>query len=109
MNKVVLDTNVFIYAIDNSSEHHQYASRILADNKIELYTTSKNISEYFAVCSKIKINHQKMMDFYEDIKASVMILFTTNDSLVHFEKLIKKYKPKGNQVFDIEIVSVMNA
>ncbi|RYE28156.1 MAG: hypothetical protein EOP42_17665 [Sphingobacteriaceae bacterium] len=42
-----------------------------------------------------------------DIKTNTTILFSTETSLDYLEKLIQKYQPIGNQVYDIEIVSVM--
>ena len=36
-----------------------------------------------------------------------LLLPPTENSLSIFEKLIQQYQPKGNQVFDIEIVSIM--
>jgi len=72
-----------------------------------LFITSKNISEFFAVTSKFKISLQSSLGFYEEFKTSSKILFPTEKSLSIFEKLIQQYQPKGNQVFDVEIVSIM--
>lgn len=48
-----------------------------------------------------------MFEFYAEVKANFTILFLTTTSLLIFEKLIQQYQPKGNVVFDIEIVSIM--
>ncbi len=37
------------------------------------------------------------------------ILFPDSESTNYFNNLVKKYKPKGNQAYDFEIVSVMMA
>jgi len=76
---------------------------------LNLQTTTKNISEYFAVCSKLKLDKEKYFGFYQDIKNNIEMLYPTPDSLAHFESLLVKYEPKGNQVFDMEMVSVMLA
>jgi len=107
MSKVLVDTNIFIYALDKSSSYHLAANKILSNESLELYTTSKNISEYFAVCSKLKVDIQKMVGFYEDMKNNIQIIYLSAGSLVHFEKPVEKYAPKGNRVFDVEIVSIM--
>jgi predicted nucleic acid-binding protein len=109
MNKVVLDTNVLIYALDESSIFHLRASEILQDENNLLFTTSKNISEYFAVCSKLGVDSNKFLGFYEDLTHNLTFLFPNEYSLQHFEMLLQKYKPKGNRVYDVEIFSIMLA
>lgn len=108
MNKLLIDTNVFIYDIDRSSKYHKPANEILNSDK-ELYTTTKNISEYFAVLTKLEISFDKIWRYYLDIKRNVNILYPGKKSLVLFEELIEKYQPKGNRIYDIEIVSVMTS
>jgi predicted nucleic acid-binding protein len=109
MNKVVVDTNILIYALDESSTFHVKASAILQDENNLLFTTSKNISEYFAACSKLGVDASKILGFYEDLTQNIIFLFPNEHSLQHFQVLLKKYKPKGNRVYDIEIVSIMLA
>ncbi len=109
MNKLVVDTNILIYALDESSIFHVKASAILQDENNLLFTTSKNISEYFAVCSKLGVDEGKVLGFYEDLTHNIIFLFPNEHSLQHFQVLLKKYKPKGNRVYDIEIVSIMLA
>lgn len=104
-----MDTNVLIYALDESSVFHLRACEILQDENNLLFTTSKNISEYFAVCSKLGIESSKIWGFYEDLSNNLTFLFPNQDTLQHFEMLFQKYKPKGNRVYDIEIVSIMLA
>jgi len=106
MNKLLIDTNVFIYDIDKSSKYHNPANEILNSDK-ELYTTTKNISEYFAVLTKLELNYEKILSYYLDIKRNVNILYPSKKSLLLFEELLEKYRPKGNRIYDIEIVSVM--
>jgi hypothetical protein len=72
-----------------------------------LFVGTKNISEIFAVCTKLNLDLELTLGFFSDIKENFTILKPTDQSLDIFEKLIKKYKPKGNKVYDIEIVSVM--
>lgn len=74
-----------------------------------MFITTKNISEFFAVCSKLKLDFDKTFGFYADIKEYFTILKPDDLSLSKFEILLKKYQPKGNRVYDIEIVSIMLA
>lgn len=107
MSEVLVDTNIFIYALDKNSLYNKQSEHILSNANITLFTTTKNISELFAITSKLNVNRTLTNNFYSEIKRNVGILFPSNESLFIFEKLIKKYKPVGNIVFDIEIVSVM--
>jgi len=109
MTKVGIDTNIFIYTLDKSSTFHEKCYNFLKDNENDLYTTTKNISEYIAVCTKIGIDSEIMYGMYNEIMNNVTILYPTRDSLNTFEQLIKKYQPKGNKVYDVEIVSVLKS
>lgn len=107
MINLLVDTNILIYGFDKNSVYHQQAKSILLDPSYALFITTKNISEFFAVTSKLKIDLQLCLKYHEDIKINTTILFSTETSFNYFEKLIQKYQPTGNQVYDIEIVSVM--
>ncbi|MEO8211303.1 MAG: type II toxin-antitoxin system VapC family toxin [bacterium] len=107
MNKILIDTNIFIYDLDKSSIFHDKAKKIIQDESLELSTTSKNISEFFAVCTKLNIDEKIMFGYYEDILSNILILFPEYHSLNIFKELLKINKPKGNRVFDFEIVSIM--
>ncbi len=107
MINLLIDSNVLIYAMNQDSEYYSSAKSILFNSNYNFFITSKNISEFFAVAQKLKIPFQHAFDSYQEIKAFSKILFPSEKSLLIFEKLIQKYQPKGNQVFDIEIVSIM--
>jgi predicted nucleic acid-binding protein len=107
MTKIVIDTNVLIYGRDQSSAFHQNAVKVLTDVSSELYVTTKTISEYFAVCTKLGIKERDIWNFFEDLKRNTSFLMPDSESLIQFEDLITKYKPIGNRVYDMEIVSVM--
>jgi predicted nucleic acid-binding protein len=106
MNKILIDTNILIYAYDSQSAFHQRAVAILSKSENELYVTTKNIAEFFAVLTKLSEPYQKISEFYESIKSNSILLYPDHNSLVIFENLVRKYQPVGNRVFDIEIVSI---
>lgn len=106
MTKVLVDTNIFIYALDADSVHFSKSMTILSNPQFQLYTTSKNISEYFAVTSKLRLSPKKVWEFYKDIRKNIEVIYPSDTSLKRFEKMIKKYQPKGNRIFDIEVMSV---
>ena len=55
MIDLLIDTNVLIYAMDEKFMYNQDAQEILLNSNHNLFITSKNISEFFAVTSKKKI------------------------------------------------------
>ncbi|WNJ17215.1 PIN domain-containing protein [Pontibacter sp. G13] len=106
MSKVLLDTNVLIYALDAQSRYFQSAKRILTEPNYDLFLTTKVISEYFAVCSKMSVPFDLALGFFSELREHAIILFPDNTSLTYFEDLIRTHQPRGNRVFDLEIVSI---
>lgn len=106
---LLIDTNILINAFNKDSTFLNAATSILLNPSFIFFITSKNISEFFAVTSKLKISFETSFKFYNDLKNNATILFPSENSLLIFETLIQQYEPKGNQVFDIEIVSIMLA
>nr|NQU89181.1 PIN domain-containing protein [Bacteroidota bacterium] len=109
MINILIDTNVLIYAFDKTSQFHEQSAKQFRSEENNLFTTTKNISEFFAVCSKLNLDFAKTFGFYTDVKENFTILKPDALSLLKFEFLLKKYQPKGNRVYDIEIVSIMLA
>ena len=107
MNKIGIDTNLLIYTLEQTSPFHAKSFNLLNDINNNLFTTSKNISEYFAVCTKLGIKASIIEGFYKEIKNNFTILFLSNKSLATFETLFKKYNPKGNRIYDIEVASIL--
>lgn len=109
MINILLDTNVLIYTFDETSEFHKKSAELFLNEENNLFVTTKNISEFFAVCSKLNLDSNKTFGFYFDLKENCSILKPSDRSLEIFETLLQKYKPRGNKVYDIEIVSIMLA
>ena len=103
---VLLDTNVLVYAIDKGSPFHAQASALLNNQNFNFFIPTKVISEYFAVCSKLGIVFSDALVLYRSVCQNTQILFPNANSLAIFERLLQKYQPKGNRVFDLEIVSI---
>jgi len=107
MNSILVDTNVLIYALDQSSLFFERSVKILNGEQNQLFIATKNISEYFAVCSKLLVDRAHAVAFYEELRINATILYPNPASLQHFQSLLAKYQPKGNRVYDVEIVSIM--
>ncbi len=108
MSKLLLDTNVLIYSIDEGSKYFKKSQTIFAEHS-ELYTTSKNISEFLAVITRIPANPLLLNDallIVEDFTNMMSILYPNEESFLIFQNLLKKYKPTGLKIHDYEILSI---
>lgn len=46
MNKILLDTNILVYLIDEESKYFEKSQNIIQNTNLTLYTTAKNLSEF---------------------------------------------------------------
>ncbi len=108
ISKLSLDTNVLIYSIDEGSKYFKQAQNIFA-NQFELYTTSKNISEFLSVTTRIPKNPLSLDDallVVEDFANVMSILYPDEESFIMFQSLLRKYKPLRLKIHDYEILSI---
>ncbi len=110
MNKQILvDTNVFIYAIDQDSKFHNQAFEFLSNTDLKLFTTSKNITETLVVLTRdedLNLSIEECIKLLEDILVDIVILYPNELSLKIFFELVCKYNAKGLWIHDIEIASI---
>jgi len=109
MTDLLLDTNIFIYAYDSSSPFHARSAALFNSPQLRLFTTTKNITECVAVMTKLDYPKPHIEQLLEDISNNILILYPSAASLQIFETLFKKYAPRGNRVFDLEVAAVMLA
>ena len=104
--KLVLDTNVLIYGINEDSEFFERVREVLEDRQYSFFVTTKTISEFVSVLSKLD-RYDVIENELPSILSNYTIIYPNKKSTRIFQDLIKKYRPIGNRVFDIEIVSIM--
>jgi len=68
MNKILVDTNVLIYLVDKDSQFFKPARNLISDTSLNPYTTSKNLSEFLAVMTRIPKNSLSINDALTVIK-----------------------------------------
>lgn len=108
MSKMLIDTNVLVYSKDKSSVFHR-ASISVFNGSDQLYTTSKNLAEYYAVVTKGNAPLLSPLEAIHDITEFALyctILYPTLLSHQKLFELIRKYQPKGLKVHDFEIASI---
>ena len=109
MNKLLLDTNVLIYSIDEESKFFTKSQTLISNSNYELYITSKNIAEFLSVVTRIPQNSLKIdeaLAIIQDFQEFSTVLYPTERSFIVFRELLHKYKPSGLKIHDFEIVSI---
>ena len=108
-NQLLIDTNILIYSLDVDSKFHHKSIKLLLNPDNELYTTTKNISEFLVVLTRaesIKITILEALDILSELLTNITILYPTEQTRNIFYKLLKKYTPTGLRIHDFEIVSI---
>lgn len=109
MSKILVDTNILVYGIDEDSTFFKRARKILEQERNQLVTTSKNLVEFLTVITKssgYNLNNDTALDIVEEIIKGIEIVYPTQESLAIFLDLMNRYQPKGLKVHDFEIISI---
>ena len=83
MNRILVDTNILVYAIDQDSRFHNKSQQLLFNSNYDLHTTSKNISEFLSVVTGNKAVSLPINDalvVVKDFADIVRILYPTETS-----------------------------
>jgi predicted nucleic acid-binding protein len=111
MNRILVDTNVLVYAVDEASAFHAAAERVLENPEHSLFTTSKNLSEFLVVLTRgvaapVSIEDALLL-LLEDLMADFTVLYPNASSQRVLARLLRKYRPKGLKIHDFEIMSIV--
>jgi len=109
MSKILVDTNILVYGIDEESSFFNRARKILEQEKYEIVTTSKNLIEFLAVTTKstgYNLENNTALEIIEEIIQGIEIVYPTQESMAIFLDLMNRYQPKGLKVHDFEIISI---
>jgi len=108
MSKLLIDTNVLIYSIDEGSKYFSSVQKIYSE-QFELFTTSKNISEFLSVITRLpkkSLALNEALQVVDDFFNVMTILYPSPESFSLFQNLLRKYKPVGLKIHDFEILSI---
>ena len=108
-NQILVDTNIFIYAVDEDSQFHHASLALLSNAELNLYTTSKNISEFLVVLTRnnaLELSTTECLEMLNAVLSDITILYPNRASLKVFQELIRRYNPRGLWIHDIEIASI---
>ena len=106
---MLIDSNVLVYALNDSSPKQKAAREFFIANQDELVLSHQNITETLRV-----ITHPKFQNPYTISKALKRLSYIINEATtIHpnshtleiFTQLIKKNKVTGSQIFDAYLVA----
>lgn len=109
MSKLLVNTDLLIYAIDEDSEFYTRTRQLLYDSGHELFTTSKNVCEFLAVVTRDNpplLSIHQAVKLADEIEQNFTVLYPTADSALILRGLLRKYQAAGRQTHDFEIVSI---
>ncbi len=92
-SSLLVDTNILIYAIDADSKFHEKAQELLLNPEYELYTTSKNITEFLVVLTRtksVRLDVIVILKILRNILSNFIVLYPSKETSRKFEELLKK-------------------
>lgn len=113
--RCMIDTNVLVYSIVDSSPKHKEARdylTLLAGNNVELCITFQIAREFLVILTRGNIFESKFtvdeaLIELESILLSMSLLDENNQSFQCLLELISRYEVKGKKIHDTNIVALM--
>jgi len=109
MSKLLVDTNILIYGIDEDSIFFDQSRNILDHSDYQLVTTSKNLVEFLTVVTRASgydFKTDRALEILDEIIQIVQIIYPSQDSLAILLELTRRYRPSGLKIHDYEIMSI---
>ena len=97
MNKIFVDTNILIYSIDEDSNFYSKSQEILFNSNSQLFTSSKNLSEFLSVVTRSPTNALSIEDALtaiEDFSNILTTLYPTKISFSVFKRMLQNINQK---------------
>jgi predicted nucleic acid-binding protein len=109
MSKLLVDTNILIYGIDEDSKFFDQSRNILDHSDYQLVTTSKNLVDFLTVVTRASgydFKTDRALEILDEIIQIVQIIYPSQDSLAILLELTRRYQPSGLKIHDYEIISI---
>jgi uncharacterized protein len=108
---VLVDSNILVYAINRRSPKHQLAQDFLTAYATKLAVTHQNILETIRVLTHPKFENPmplaKAAKAVTRISEKAIIIAPDNKSYQVFLRLIEKYSPKRDIIFDCYLAATV--
>jgi|GEM_PF-1682358 predicted nucleic acid-binding protein len=106
--KIMVDTNILIYAFDENSIHHKVCYSLVNSNE-NLYTTYNNLLEFYRVLTSKAYLKNYSIDLVKQallfIKQKMIIVYPTEITEIILTDLVNQFTPKSGQIFDFLILA----
>ena len=106
--KILLDTNILVYASNSDSQFCSICRDLLAKN-FDFFITDKSLLEFYRVLTgilKISVDQAlELINFYTN-NTNYRILMASGDTNRLTFELIKDYQAKSGKVFDLNILAI---
>jgi predicted nucleic acid-binding protein len=106
--KIIVDTNILIYAFDENSIHHKVCYSLINSNE-NLYTTHNNQLEFYRVLTSKAFLKNYSIDLVKQallfIKQRIIIVYPTEITEIILTDLVNQFTPKSGQIFDFLILA----
>jgi len=114
----LIDTNILVYANNEDSEYHKVSKDLIekaVNGDIEVALSIQNLFEFYAIITdKRRIEHplspkyaKELIEFYK-VNEFIKVIYPLPNTITTVTKLIERYKPKGQSIFDYLLVATMN-
>ena len=108
---MLVDSNIIVYALNKRTEKYKKARSFLRTNFQDLQIAQQNILETLRVMTHPKypnpIISRKLIGKIEKFVFNLNLISPKVDTLFYTLGLIKKFKLKGNKIFDAYLVATM--
>jgi len=112
----LIDTNILVYANNKDSPFHAVCKAIVEkaiNGEIEATVAIQNLIELYAVITdKRRVEHplsptkaKELIEFYKG--SNIRIIAPMHHTIDTITKLIEKYSPKSQSIFDYFLVATM--
>ncbi|OGV97100.1 hypothetical protein A2W24_00125 [Microgenomates group bacterium RBG_16_45_19] len=106
---MLIDSNVFIYALNSASPKHQAARLFLRARAGEAVVAHQNILEVTRVMSHpafpAKLALKIVIKAVEQVVKPMRIIYPNEETYFVYQELIRKYALEGNRVFDVYLAA----
>ena len=110
MDKIMLDTNILIYATDSKSKFYDKARDLInSKDNLSFCISDKTLCEYYAVLSSVITNPEEALSYFKFylLNYSFEKISSTKYTLFYLLDLLSDQKFKGKHIFDIFSVALM--
>jgi len=109
MSKILVDTIILVYGIDQDSKYFKRSRQVLDFTDHQLITTSKNLIEFLAVVTKpagYGLDTNLALEILDEIIQGFEVLYPNQESMAVFLEFLARYKVTGLKIHDLEFASI---